>query len=107
VCVLVTRRYRGHVAEVELGAAEGLDHDSTANCDNVFTLPVAVLTRRRGGLGPAKLADLETALMISLGLARLIERSPASEPMSQPGHGWPHTPAGRSSRGDATESPPQ
>ena len=68
VCVLVTSTFRGHVAEVEVGRAEGLAHDSTANCDNVFTLPVAVLVRRRGHLGPARLAALDRALTIALGL---------------------------------------
>jgi mRNA interferase MazF len=69
VCVLVTSRFRGHVAEVELGADEGVAHDSAPNCDNVFTLPTSVLTKRRGSLGPAKLSELDGALMIALGLA--------------------------------------
>ena len=69
VCVLVTSRFRGHVAEIEVGSEEGLQHDSAANCDNVFTLPTAVLSRRRGQLGPAKLRQLDTALMVALGLA--------------------------------------
>lgn len=69
VCVLVTSTFRGHVAEVEVGPDEGLQHESAANCDNMFTLPTAVLSRRRGQLGPAKLRQLDTALMVALGLA--------------------------------------
>lgn len=69
VCVLVTSRFHGHVAEVELGADDGLDHDSAANCDNIFTLPITVMTRRLGRLGPARLAQLDTALLVALGLA--------------------------------------
>ncbi len=68
VCVLVTSSFRGHVAEVEVGLHEGLDGRSAANCDNLFTLPKRVLTRRRGALGSAKLAELDRALMVSLGL---------------------------------------
>lgn len=68
VCVLVTSSFRGHVAEVEVGVAEGLDRTSAANCDNVFTLPKRVLTRRRGMLGPVKLAELDRALLVALGL---------------------------------------
>ena len=68
VCVLVTSSFHGHVAEVVLGADEGLERESAANCDNVFTLPKAVLTRRRGHLGPATLAKLDQALALSLGL---------------------------------------
>ena len=68
VCVLVTSSFHGHVAEVPVGRQEGLNHDSAANCDNIFTLPRHVLTRRRGRLDTAKLADLDAALTIALGL---------------------------------------
>jgi mRNA interferase MazF len=69
VCVLVTSRFHGHVAEVQLGVDDGLEHESAANCDNIFTLPTAVMTRRLGRLGPARLAEVDTALLIALGLA--------------------------------------
>lgn len=68
VCALVSRTFRGHVAEVELGTDEGLDHDSAVNCDSVFTLPKAVLVRRRGRLGSAKVTQLDRALVIALGI---------------------------------------
>ncbi len=71
VCVLVTSTYHHHVAEVSLGPDQGLDHECAANCDNVFTLPVKVLTRRRGRLAPIKLAQLDAALAIALGLDQL------------------------------------
>ncbi len=67
--MLVASSFRGHVAEVKLGAEEGLDRPSGANCDNVFTLPKRVLTRRRGALGPVKLTELDRALTVALGLA--------------------------------------
>jgi mRNA interferase MazF len=69
VCVLVTSTFRGHVAEVELGPEEGLDHDSALNCDNLFTLPKQVLVRCRGRLGPHKVLQLDRALSVALGLA--------------------------------------
>ena len=69
VCVLVTSSVHGHVAEVAVGSEEGLDHECAANCDNIFTLPKAVLSRRRGRLGPAKLAQLDRALSVALGLS--------------------------------------
>lgn len=68
VCVLVTSTFHGHIAEVELGRDEGLDHDCAANCDNVFTLSKSILSGPRGTLGPAKLAELDAALSIALGL---------------------------------------
>ena len=68
VCVLVTSSVHEHVAEVEVGTEEGLERASSANCDNIFTLPKAVLTRRRGRLGPSKSVELDRALMMALGL---------------------------------------
>jgi mRNA interferase MazF len=68
VCVLITSSFHGHVAEVSVGRPHGLDHDSAANCDSVFTLPVRVLTRRRGRLDTTKLSELDAALTIALGL---------------------------------------
>ena len=68
VCALVTSTFHGHVAEVEVGRNEGLDHDSAVNCDNLFTLPTNVLARCRGRLGPSKLAQLDRALIVALGL---------------------------------------
>lgn len=69
VCVLVTSTFHGHVAEVEVGPEEGLARTGAVNCDNLFTLPRRVLTRRIGRLGPGKLAELDRALMVALGLA--------------------------------------
>jgi len=71
VCVLVTSTFHEHVAEIAIGPDEGLDPDSAANCDNLFTLPTSVLNRRRGQLGPVKLHQLEVALKIALGLDQL------------------------------------
>ena len=68
ICALVTSTFHGHVAEVKVGTDEGLDHESAVNCDNLFTLPKNILTRRRGRLGIAKLTRLDRALVIALGL---------------------------------------
>jgi mRNA interferase MazF len=67
VCVLVTTKIRGHVAEVQIGQDEGLRQESVANCDNLFTLPKSIL-RPVGQLGPAKQVELDGALAIALGL---------------------------------------
>ena len=68
VCVLVTSKYRGHVAEVEVGHEEGLSHACAINCDNIFTLPKTMLTTRRGSLGAAAFEAFNSALEIALGL---------------------------------------
>lgn len=69
VCVLVTSTFHGHVAEVAVGEAEGLAHDCAVNCDNISSLPKAVLLRPRGRLSAAKLTEFDRALMIALGLS--------------------------------------
>ncbi|CAN5749664.1 type II toxin-antitoxin system PemK/MazF family toxin [soil metagenome] len=69
VCALVTSTSHGQLAEVEVGTDEGLEHESAVNCDNLFTLPKAVLSRRRGRLGPARLGQFDQALAIALGLS--------------------------------------
>jgi len=43
--------------------------DSAVNCDNLFTLPKTVLTRRRGRLGPTKVRRFDEALAVALGLS--------------------------------------
>lgn len=68
VCVLVTSTYHGHVAEVEVGTDEGLNHSSAVNCDNIFTLPKQVLVKRRGALGPVEISKFDAALSVALGL---------------------------------------
>ncbi len=68
VCALVTSSFRGHVAEIGIGAEEGLDRQSAVNCDNLVTLPTAVLGRPRGRLGPVKIRRLDNALAVALGL---------------------------------------
>jgi mRNA interferase MazF len=68
VCVLVTSTLRGHPADVLLGRAEGLRHESAANCDNLLTVRVDWLRRRLGHLAPDKVFELDRALRVALGL---------------------------------------
>jgi len=68
VCALVTSSVHGHVAEVQLNAEEGLDHDCAVNCDNLVTVRKEYFGRHRGALGPARIAQLDTALGVALGL---------------------------------------
>ena len=64
----VTSRVRGFVAEVSVGAAEGLDHDCVVNCNDLSTIPKRMLERQRGTLGPDALRRLDDALRIALDL---------------------------------------
>lgn len=65
---LVTSTVRGHPAEVEAGPQEGLARECVINCDELLTVPKAVLGRRRGMLGPEKTRLLDDALRLALGL---------------------------------------
>jgi len=42
-CAPVTRTIRGIMSEVEVGPAEGLPRVSAISCDNLITVPIAVL----------------------------------------------------------------
>ena len=69
VCVaVVTSTIRGAPTEVAVGRAEGLQHDSVVNCNDLATVPKALLLRRRGSLGPEATHGLDEALRVALGL---------------------------------------
>ncbi len=42
-CAPITRTIRGIRSEVEVGSAEGLPAPSVVNCDNLITVPTALL----------------------------------------------------------------
>lgn len=42
-CAPITRTIRGIRSEVEVGSAEGLPEPSVVNCDNLITVPTALL----------------------------------------------------------------
>jgi len=67
-CVVVTSTARGHVAEVELSGAHGVDDLSFANCDWVVNVAKDRFVRRRGELDPFTVRRLGAALVIALGL---------------------------------------
>jgi mRNA-degrading endonuclease toxin of MazEF toxin-antitoxin module len=67
-CVAITSKARGHVAEVELTAAHGVDQPSVANCDWIVNVAKDRLVRRRGMLDPVTLRRVNAALVLALGL---------------------------------------
>ncbi len=58
----VTRTIRGIPTEVRLGSSEGLPAESVATMDGVLAFPKSMLTRRLGGLAPARRHELCDAL---------------------------------------------
>jgi mRNA interferase MazF len=66
-CAPLTRTVRGIRSEVGVGSEEGLPQASVINCDNVVTLPKAVLAETPlGRLDVAKRAALDRALRYAL-----------------------------------------
>ncbi|HEY5267188.1 MAG TPA: type II toxin-antitoxin system PemK/MazF family toxin [Acidimicrobiales bacterium] len=66
-CAPITRTVRGIRSEVEVGPREGLPEMSVITCDNIVTLPVAMLAGSRvGSLGLAKRVALDGALRYAL-----------------------------------------
>jgi mRNA interferase MazF len=62
-CAPITRTIRGIRSEVEVGPEQGLPETSAISCDNVVTLPQAVLDPEAvGQLDEVKRAELDRAL---------------------------------------------
>jgi mRNA interferase MazF len=53
---------------VNVGHAEGLKHDSSIHCDALVSLPKSVLTDFAGSLPTPRVAELDRALGIALGI---------------------------------------
>jgi mRNA-degrading endonuclease toxin of MazEF toxin-antitoxin module len=67
-CVVVTSTGRGHVAEVELSKAHGVQEPSFANCDWIVNVAKERFVHRRGALDPLTIRHLNAALVVALGL---------------------------------------
>lgn len=70
-CAPVHSAYHGLSSQVAVGVHEGLKHDSAIHCDELVSLPKTALTDYVGSLGPAKISELNGALVVALGLIGL------------------------------------
>jgi mRNA interferase MazF len=68
ICAPVYSAYHGLVSQVPVGIDEGLKHESSIHCDELVSLGKHMLTDYIGSLSPAKLATLNTALAMAVGL---------------------------------------
>ena len=68
ICAPVYTAYQGLSTQVAVGIDEGLKHDSGIHCDELISLPKAMLTNYVGKLSPKKIDLLERALKIALQL---------------------------------------
>ena len=72
VCAPVYSRYDGLRTQVTVGVDEGLKHASSVHCDELASLPKAMLTRFVGHMKRAKLDELDRALTAALDLDLLM-----------------------------------
>ena len=68
VVSLVTRTARGLPTEMAVGRAEGVPRPSVVNFDNILTVPRQRLVRVMGQLSADRVAELDRAVKIALGL---------------------------------------
>jgi mRNA interferase MazF len=66
ICAPVYTAYEGLTTQVAAGIQEGLKHDSGIHCDELVSLPKAVLTDYIGSLSESKGRELDKALMAAL-----------------------------------------
>ena len=66
ICAPVYSSRHGLSTQVLIGIDEGLKHESSIHCDELVSLPKAVLTNYVGTLSPEKIEELNAALRIAL-----------------------------------------
>jgi mRNA interferase MazF len=69
ICAPVYSRHDGLETQVTVGVNEGLKSDSSIHCDELISLPKAMLTRYVGHVGPSGIDQLRNALIAALDLA--------------------------------------
>lgn len=71
ICAPVYSRHDGLTTQVPIGVDEGLKRDSSIHCDELVSLPKAMLSRYVGRLGESKMDGLNRALLVALDLDEL------------------------------------
>ena len=67
-CAPIYSAYDGLSTQVVVGVEEGLKHESSIHCDELVSIRKSALTDFVGRLSPGKVAELDRALGIALGL---------------------------------------
>ena len=68
ICAPVYTTRAGLATQVNVGIDEGLKHDSAIHCDELISLPKAVLTDYIGTLSASRVDELNEALRVALEL---------------------------------------
>ncbi len=68
ICAPVYSKHDGLSTQVSIGIDEGLKHECSVHCDELVSLPKSMLTNYVGALPSSKIAELNRALGVALGL---------------------------------------
>lgn len=68
ICAPVYSRFEGMRSQVEVGPEVGLQRHSSIFCDALLSVPKRALTNYLGSLWADKLAELDRALSVALGI---------------------------------------
>ena len=68
ICAPVFTQWHGLPTQVPVNTAEGLKHESAIQCDGLISLEKSRLTDYVGELAADKLRELDSALLVALGL---------------------------------------
>jgi mRNA interferase MazF len=66
ICAPVYTNYRGFPTQIEIGANEGIKHDSAVFCDELISIRKSMLTDYIGTVSNEKMEAVNTALRIAL-----------------------------------------
>jgi mRNA interferase MazF len=75
ICAPIFTQWHALPTQVSVNTAEGLKHESAVQCDGLMSLEKSRLTDYVGELASDKLRELDSALLIALGLP-IRERQP-------------------------------
>jgi mRNA interferase MazF len=68
ICAPVYSRHDDLSTQVQVGPAEGLKQECSIHCDELVSLPKAMLTNYVGSLGAAKITELDNALAVAVSI---------------------------------------
>ncbi len=68
ICAPIYSSYDGLSTQVLVGTNEGLKHESSVHCDELVSIPKSALTDFVGHVGDSKLALLDHALAVAVGI---------------------------------------
>ena len=73
ICAPVYSTHDGLATQVGVGPESGLKQASSVHCDNLVSLPKIALTHYLGAVTDDKLAAMDLALAVALGIDHLIQ----------------------------------